>query len=221
MIKSLSLGLMLGGILLFVAFIYFSFVNYQKRFNLKYSMRNVFPYELNYKGRFKDNLAGNICLTLSSICLLVFFSTFLKHYDNGFFLASMISGIIFSLATLLIFFIPFELLKFHIILDLALFMGALCVNGTLATGAFFQIYELFNVYSLIAAIITSILTVFVFILIMNPKLSHWADLSPEKNKDGTMSFKRPKYFVLAYSEWALVLVAYLTTIPTFILMYSL
>lgn len=215
-----SLSLMLAGFVFFGAFLISSILNYKSRFNLPYSLRNTFPYELNYRGKFKDNISGNVSLIISTLCLATFFAVFMKHYNNGFYIATLISGALISIASLLLVFVPLTLLKFHLALDLIMFVFTMFANGILATGVFFSYYETPNILFLISGIIASIFTVIIFILIMNPKLSRWANLAPEPNKDGSVSYKRPKYFVLAFSEWTLIILTYLTMIPIFILMFT-
>lgn len=215
-----SLSIMIGAIFFFVMFLLFSLPNYKSRFNIHYNLRNMFPYELNYKGKFSDNVGGNICIILSTICLIVFFSTFNKHYDNGFYIATLITGVFTAVSSLLLVFIPFELLKFHMLLDVVIFVFTLSCNGAVASGGYINYYFDPNILYLISAIIASVFTLIVFLLIMNPRLSHWADLSPEKNTDGTVSYKRPKYFVLAYSEWILIFLTYLTMVPIYLVIYT-
>ena len=54
------IGLAAGSILLFIAYYFLSSFNYKRRFNNKYEVLNYFPYELNFEGKFADNLLGNV-----------------------------------------------------------------------------------------------------------------------------------------------------------------
>lgn len=45
-----------------------------------------------------------------------------------------------------------------------------------------------------------------FVPLLNPKLSNYAKLVPVTEKDGTSHLERPKYFVMAISEWILFFV---------------
>ena len=48
----------------------------------------------------------------------------------------------------------------------------------------------------------------VFILV-NPRLKNWAQLEKVVGKDGGSSLKRPKPFVLAFSEWIIIFLSVL------------
>jgi hypothetical protein len=43
------------------------------------------------------------------------------------------------------------------------------------------------------------------VLPLNPKMKHWAELEKVSESDGTLSFRRPRFFILAFSEWLLTL----------------
>jgi hypothetical protein len=53
------------------------------------------------------------------------------------------------------------------------------------------------------AIILFILALFAAFLLLNPGLKKWDKMDKVAKADGTISYVRPKRFVLAYSEWAL------------------
>ena len=42
------------------------------------------------------------------------------------------------------------------------------------------------------------------VLLLNPKLMHWAKLDSKMEEDGTMTYSRPKPFVLALTEWIFI-----------------
>ena len=43
-----------------------------------------------------------------------------------------------------------------------------------------------------------------FIILLNPRLKNWAKLEKVVDEDGASSLKRPKPFVLAFSEWLII-----------------
>ena len=63
---------------------------------------------------------------------------------------------------------------------------------------------------LISEILAALTFVFVLLIIFNPKLKTWAVL---EERDG--KYYRPKRFVLAYSEWALVLTLFINELIYF------
>ena len=72
----LSIGLVSASFLFFFAFFLFGIFYYQKRFNLKYDIRNTFPYEINYQQSFLDNIFVNIFLILFAVSSIGFFVFF-------------------------------------------------------------------------------------------------------------------------------------------------
>jgi hypothetical protein len=64
---------------------------------------------------------------------------------------------------------------------------------------------------IIAASVSALISLFVLFIIMNPKLKAWARLD---QVDG--EYVRPKRFVLAYSEWAILLALFLTEMTYFL-----
>ena len=63
-------------------FLVTSFISYKNKYKVAYNIRNMFPYELNYKSRFADNFYGNATLILATISFIFFFSTFEIPFDE-------------------------------------------------------------------------------------------------------------------------------------------
>ncbi len=224
--KPVCLGMMFATFIFAIFFILFSVLNYKKRFNLTYNIRNTFPYELNYQGTFKDNLAGNICLILSLLSAAMFYAFFDLNKTDGFYVFEMIAGFVSIIAIALVVFIPLNSLKAHLLSTVTLFTFTLlltagCVAANiLRLSDLYKNFDQFNVFNLVAAIISGILCLTAIIICLNPKLKYWANLQAEPNEDGSKSFKRPKYFVLAFSEWLMIFIILLNIIPNFIGMFS-
>ena len=53
-----------------------------------------------------------------------------------------------------------------------------------------------NAATLTVAIILFVFAAFLLLLLVNPKLAHWADMEKVAEKDGTVSLKRPRPFVM-------------------------
>ena len=201
--NSFAFAFLLGQLLFMIAFILFSFINYKSRFKSDYDFRNHFPYELNYESKFKDNLIGNICLIISSTCGLAFYATFNTTYNNGYLIFAMIGGMINIVLSSILFFAPLKALRVHLGVAVFNIVLSFLVPIAFAFAASIDYSQTKNVSSLIMVILNSIICLIVFILVMNPKLSRWADLDKKENKDGTVTYARPKYFVLAFTEWLL------------------
>lgn len=109
--------------------------------------------------------------------------------------------------------------KAHLIL-FTLFSGLTMLGGSLILARDIVAYKTFIKYGnssillLICGILTAIVLVFSLLISINPKLKEWARL--EEVPGEKVTYKRPKRFVLAYSEWALFLSLYLFEILYFV-----
>lgn len=199
-----TLALCGASVVFFIGYFLFSKRNYFNRFNIEYHVRNTFPYEFNYQGRFKDNLLGNLFLCLFFITSIGNFAMFdLTH--TGFMIFVLVMGLFSSIMVLLINFVPLKLLKGHIATSVLTFLAAFITPASIAIASFSIYRSNQNSLALATSIIAIVVTVFVFILIMNPNLTHWAHVEKKTNEDGSVSYVRPKYFVLAFSEWLCVI----------------
>lgn len=190
-------------ILFFGIFIVASRFSYSHRFNTPYSMKNMFPFEVNYEGTFAKNFYGNSAMVLMVFAAIFFFVFFDQKFENGFFITMMIVGIIGVICIGALSFVPMKLYRLHFVFAVLLF-GVTLVLSSLIVIACFRNWQNYDYKSsFIAFLIGSITTLMVFILIMNPKLTKPIKGIEEKQEDGTVIMKRPKIIWLAYSEWLL------------------
>ena len=56
-------------------------------------------------------------------------------------------------------------------------------------------------------------------VVANPKLKNWDRLETVTNEKGEQVVRRPKWFVLAYSEWFVFFVSILVDILTLVAIY--
>lgn len=215
------LSLCICSIVFFTCYLIFSFVNFKAHEHKDYRIQNMFPYELNFDGTFKSNAIGNICLIVA--CALGASSlAFIETLDqNGYLIFALISGILSMVGAILMCFIPLRFLKEHIFFDVIAFIFSLMFSLSLFLYCFFEIYEapaganfLSSKYILtIVCLIVSILTMLTsFIVIMNPKLTRWGNLKEEIKDDGTKTYIRPKWFVLAFSEWLILILIFINLV---------
>ena len=212
-------------LLLAVFFLLIFFVSsrfsYKHRFNETYSMRNRFPFEFNYNGRFSDNFYGNSGIILSifaSFFFLIFFDT---TYSNGLIIASMICGIICFMMIGVLAFMPMKLFKLHFIFASLFFASIFLLSGFSAI-AFYQHYQLTKkVLSLVCFFVGLFLTLATFVLLMNPKLTRPIKGVEKENENGEKVMIRPKYIVLAFTEWLLIIIAFLDLINMFLFSTSI
>lgn len=96
--------------------------------------------------------------------------------------------------------------KQHIIAS-TIFMGASVFSTVLSTALMFLIYSLWNrtgegsPLTIVLAVINGIIAVLSLLLIFNPRLKDWPRLV--NNGEGK-EYARPRFFPLAYTEWAFI-----------------
>lgn len=198
-----SLSLTIASTFLFFCYFVISRSNYYERFSTKYDVRNMFPFELNYKGKFKDNLIGNLFLILYAACSLANYVSF-DTTRSGLMIFVMVAGILANGMLVVANFVSLNSLRAHICTAVFLFITAFLNPSSIAIAGY-NIYKSFNVgLGLATLIVGLVFAVFAFILIMNPNLTHWAEAKKVPQEDGTIKYVRPKFFVLAFSEWLLM-----------------
>ena len=199
------IGLFGGAIIFFVGYILFSITNYKKRFKNQYDLRNCFPYELNYESKFADNLFGNLSLIMSMAFSLALFALGLSYFKtNGYLLVVMISGALYSIFVALINFIPLKFLRAHLIFTIILFIVAFLTPGSAGLTAFNIYQQNSEIYPIIVMSFAALVALFVFGLIMNPKLSLNIKMNIATDDKGNEYYVRPKFIVIALTEWILI-----------------
>lgn len=211
-----ALGFLIGAVFLFISFVLASTFNYKARFKLQYHLRSHFPYELNYHGKFQDNIYGNLIYVLYFAAVTVFLVLFDKVHTNGYLIFALIAGAVTIISLSALIFIPIDHLRLHMLIVALAFIFSLTFSFAIVLASYFKYKEHSSVSALVSLIISVVITALYAILILNPKLAHWAEMEDEKHEDGTVSKVRPKWFVLAYSEWALMILYIFSLVSLFI-----
>lgn len=192
-------------------FLVFSLISYYEQNKKKYDFRNCFPYEINNYTVTRDNIFGRISLIISAIAIVFFYTTYplgLTSYHFGLAVFVSILGIISVVSMLLIVFVPFLNLKLHLGSDIVFFSSTFMLNIGIA---FLSLWELrdntvsVNILKTIIGVIALIIAVFLIILVMNSKMKEFSKLKENTSDDGTVTYERPRWFVLAYTEWIYIL----------------
>ena len=199
-----SVGILALIILVFTLLMVSGNLLYKSRTQNKYSIRNMFPFELNYKVYFKDNLYIHIFVGLFVMASIGFYATFSFDYSNGYIIFIIISGIVSAIMILLLFYIPLANLRFHLIVDAIFFTLSFAnVAATLITA--WRANQLLISWASVTSIVLSILIALLdFALIMNPKLNLNFKPIEVVKENGEKEYLRPKGIVLAFSEWILI-----------------
>ena len=184
------------------------------------SFMRMFPFEIvrtaeNY-GKyysFSSYLFAGMCF--SPIIVLVGASTKLSNLYP----VSILISCILGLAGLCFVFLNiFDVthVKPHLTL-FGIFALLTLLSSSLVTTRGFVAFDVYRKHStsevlfLISASLSALIALFVIFIVMNPKLKTWPKLD---QVDG--EYVRPKRFVLAYSEWAILLALFLTEISYFL-----
>jgi hypothetical protein len=110
-------------------------------------------------------------------------------------------AIVFAISSLT--FLSLNIVQAKFVMIHTILVTAYFSLGILSAGA--SAIFLFNVNSgpelMTIGIIEAALGVILLLAMFNPRLRTWANLETIKNEDGSMSVVRPKFFILAFSEW--------------------
>lgn len=200
------IGLAAGSILLFIAYYFLSSFNYKRRFNNKYEVLNYFPYELNFEGKFADNLLGNVALVLSMFMSMSLFALGLAYYQlNGYLIAATIAGILYSILVLGINFTPLKLLKFHFVVMVVLFVCSFFTPMALGLTSF-NVYQINkNPFPIVVMVLCFVVGLINFVFVMNPRLSFNIKMKVAVDEEGNEKYIRPKFILVAFTEWLMIL----------------
>lgn len=205
-------------LLTLLAGVAFSRQNYFSRFKSKYSFKNMFPFEFNFRGSFADNMLGNVFMIVSFISLMLLYSLFEGARTETYGIITFIGGCLASLMVCALFFVSTRFLKVHILL--VAFAYAI-IFLTIATTAllnlkYYQFYQ--HPLPLVGFIYSIVLGVVTFALAMNPKLSFRINAKQEDGKED--KFVRPNWIPIAFTEWMMMLILYLNQIGIIIFAIS-
>ncbi len=219
--EGLIVCLAVVAILFFIFFFVASKAHYKNKYNVKYTPRNMFPYELNYDAKVTDNWMGNILYLFFSIAMVGVFICLFRTTDSAILLTLCIVGVIVNVMGLFIPFVPVKYARAHLLIDILYFILTFFTLACVALTAFEDYQNFDGVFSLVMTIVAAVFTILYFAVIMNPKLSGWAKMDKNENSDGTVYYSRPKYFPLAYTEWLTILTNIITMVLAAILYFAI
>ncbi len=216
------IGLSAGSLIFFVFSFITSRANFKKRFQKDYDLRNHFPYEFNYEAPFSLNILGNIALIMAlALSIGLFALTAVKIKTNGYVLYSLITGIIYSIFAGAIHFTPLKTMKTHMIFSVLLLGLSFATPCAIALGGFAVYKETAKIFPLIIFIVGLTIGVFFFALAMNPKLSMNFKLIVGTDEKGNQIYLRPKYIMMAFTEWMDIFGLFVSQILLLLLMVAI
>lgn len=192
-----------------ISFIFFVFLTkfmYKKITNNAFSFKKFFPYEL------KFNCVNSYIYLLIFYLLSILFGFFLaicfnKNFSSSFFLASLISHFLSSFFLFLLFLVPLNLLKEHLLIFSFSAIFSLFDTMFLFLGGFDLYKRNENMYYyLIFAVISIILFILIFVSLFYICFTSWSKLKKEYSNDGSLIYTRGKIFPLAFVEWIYIFI---------------
>lgn len=193
--------------------IIFAINSFRMKQRRDYSFLNEFPFELTQGVGANFTRFMHVLVLFFSI-MMIFFGFYRIEYIIAHFsgLVFLMSWTLTAFLIYLIFIVKFTSVKRHLFIS-ALFFLLTVLNG-LMFGLYLQlspVYMLDKTYPIISYILGAI----ALLLVLNPKLSHWSYMDKIEQQDGTVIVLRPRVFVLAFTEWALVLINILIMINAY------
>ena len=183
-----------------------------------YNILTDFPYEMMPKNR--KNYALIFLAGYFLLSLLTNVSMFINFYDyaptiTGLLIISAFLALSYAFFNLRIHKLTASLEKSHLgrffVMGLALILLT-SINGII----FINLSKGCKLETLVfvLSIIMFVIALAVAIILVNPRLKTWAKLEKVVDEDGASSLKRPKPFVLAFSEWIVIFLGVLSYILT-------
>jgi len=219
---ALRLSFALAAILLFIVSMVASCISYKKKHEIDYSLKSMFPIEFNYERSFNENLLGNFCLILSFFSSICFYVTYNLSFNFDTLTFVTVFGCISVLLIAGIFFLPLNFFRAHISIDILAFamIFALSAGTTIAA---FRLFQKGNnaPTAMIGFVLGILVSLIVFALIMNPKLTANIKGTVVKDEKGNEKIIRPKFIILAFSEWVLIFSFFINIAISFLISFSL
>ncbi len=205
---------LLASIVAIVVMLIFAINSYRLKQNHNYSFRNQFPFELTQGVGANNNIYIHILVLFFTISTVIF-GFYRIAYPLADFsgLTFLISWTATSFVIYLIFITKFASVKRHLLVSSLLFILTI-INGVMM-GLYLQRSPAL-IQSPVPSIISYGLAFIALLLAVNPKLSRWSMMDKYEQQDGTIIVLRPKLFVLALTEWVLILLNILIMINSYL-----
>lgn len=175
-----------------------------------YRFRQYFPYELFHDSRglyLIPRVTQAISASASFLYPIYLYSSVKESFltqPTYIIMLTIMEGLL-NVSLFALTFIPLKYERQHV--SLFFLYSALLAIRNAATGTIFLSIANASTEAKILddvfAIIAFLFALLSLLPLLNPKLKNYAQMVPTTQKDGTVKLERPKYFVLAFSEWLL------------------
>ncbi len=185
--------------------------------NHSFDIRSEFPFEF-MDGRESGLRLGRAFLLIWAIVDVALSAYLLVSLQAHQFLLWM--SIIFTVSILLrdvCFFLLFCIPAFQFKPHFFAFVsssGLTAFSSAVAVIICFNAREHVGALAIVFAVLFALVGLFAMLIMVNPKLANWAKLDSSIDESGAVVEKRPKYFVLAFSEWLVILSGLILSVAT-------
>lgn len=217
----LTIGVLIVAIVFFALLVVVSPLLYKRRIGVKYSFKNMFPFELNYKSVLKENFYTYLFLALFIMAAIGLFATFDLTYKNGFHIFAMISGIACSLLIVALFIVPLTSLRLHIIFTSLFFTLNFACAASILISVWKSNQEYLTPLKVACIAIGMLILVVGFVSIVNPKMTLDIRAEEKIGDNGEKMMVRPSWVVLAFTEWLHIILFIINMINIAILTFAL
>lgn len=213
-------SILIGSLLIvfFAFFIIYGLQSFKKENKTKFNFKNMFPFELYLSKR--NNVVYLILLivysSISFTCFIPLIYLCLTYESgNTFMWLIVVIDLLFVIAQtafIALNIVSASYVKPHAILSTCFFSFSLLTTAILSV-ALYDLYQLTLAnYYIVLMVVGIIVALCDAVIIINPKLKYWAKLEKVINEDGSISYVRPKHFVLAISQWLVFILNFITAI---------
>ncbi|MCH3908885.1 MAG: hypothetical protein LKF75_01590 [Bacilli bacterium] len=212
----MNYGLLVSFVLMSILSLFFELflgIKGHKEKKEDYDVMSYFPYELYGDSRGNYFLFSRIAEAFRLLCFVavpLFLLIKLVGYGGmtgSYSVGIMLMSVFFAISSLLLTIIPLKDSKQHLAYY---FISSACGSLTIVMEGLLllSLRKSGNeTISYIFSIACFVIAVSIIALWFNPKLKNWAKMDSISEPDGTVSFRRPHPFVLAFSEWLTIFIS--------------
>ncbi len=191
----------------------FGISNYQETFKAKFSLLNMFPYELSYHNQgmmitiYRFFLYVYAAFSISPALLMIS-----KYYHFPGYVSYLIMvGALFvisAISFLTMHIVQAKYVRLHTIVATTYFAVSALAAGAISI-VLINLYISNNYVDskfLLIGVMEAMFGFATLLLMLNPRLRDWAKMNSTTSEDGTVVVERPRVFILALSEWLVIFI---------------
>lgn len=196
-------------------------ISYKKKYSEDYSLKNYFPSEL------VDTKEGYFFLfyVLTTLLIIPFIISLIRNIDFYSQRSNLILALVFSIfesVLLICFTFLFNITREYKRNLFCYFSYAVfvVVKGLMYSFILIRISNFEYVVPFTFGAISAVISIGHCIFLLNPKLLDWFKMNVTKNSDNEVTVCRPKFFILAFSQWLTIIIQFLINIVFIVGIFS-